>query len=80
MGIVLVKKLNVFKTGILLILCVSIFATQNSDIIINFRDSTEWGRGNGEAETNTTHKELSSQVPINDTSPPDITFVQPNSP
>ncbi len=79
MGIVLVKKLNVFKIGILLILCVSIFSTQNSDIIINFRDSTEWGRDNGEAETNTTHKELSSQVPINDTSPPAITFIQPNS-
>ncbi len=34
---------------------------------------------NGDAETDTTKKKISSQVPINDTTPPVITFIQPNS-
>ena len=72
------KKSNVFKTVIFLIVLFSISFALNSDIIINFRDSTEHRGGNGDAETDTTVKELSSQVPINDTTPPAITFIQPN--
>ncbi|KKN14999.1 hypothetical protein LCGC14_0990420 [marine sediment metagenome] len=80
MRIVLRKKLSVFKAGILLILCVSISFAHNSDKITNIQDSAELRGGNIDAETFSTYKELSSQVPINDTSPPDITFVQPNAP
>ena len=80
MGIVLKKRLSVFKVGILLVLCVSISFVHNSDKITDIQDSAELRGGNIDAETFSTYKELSSQVPINDTSPPDITFVQPNSP
>ncbi len=80
MRIVLRKRLSVFKAGILLILCVSISFAHNSDKITNIQDSAELRGGNIDAETFSTYKELSSQVPINDTSPPDITFVQPNAP
>jgi len=69
------QKLSVFKIGTLLILCVFISFAQNSDILINFRDSLGRGRGNGDAEQYL----LSSQVPVNDTTPPVITFIQPNS-
>ena len=77
MGIVLRKKSNVFKTVIFLIVLFSMSFSQSSNVIINFRDSTEQREGNGDAETDATHKELSSQVPINDTTPPTITFIQP---
>ena len=80
MRIVLRKRLSVFKAGILLILCVSISFAHNSDKITDIQDSAELRGGNIDAETFSTYKELSSQVPINDTSPPDITFVQPNAP
>ena len=72
------KKSNVFKTVIFLIVLFSISFSQSSNVNINFRDSTEQRGGNGDAETYTTHKELSSQVPINDTTPPAIAFIQPN--
>jgi len=78
MGIVLSKKSKVFKTVIFLIVLFSISFSQSSNIIVNFRDSAEQRGGNGDAETDATHKELSSQVPINDTTPPTITFIQPN--
>ena len=77
MGIVLRKKSNVFKIVIFLIGLFSISFSQSSNIIVNFRDSNEQRGGHGDAETDATHNELSSQVPINDTPPPTITFIQP---
>ena len=78
MGIVLRKKLSVFMTEILLILCISLSFAQNSDVTTNFRDSTDQDKDIRVVEPITTLRVLSSQVPINDTIPPRITFIQPN--
>ena len=78
MGIVLRKKLSVFMTEILLILCISLSFAQNPDITINFRDSPDQDKDIGIVDPIKTLRVLSSQVPISDTIPPSITFIQPN--
>ncbi len=79
MGIVLRKKLSVFKTEILLILCITLIFTQKAEINFNFRGSTEQRGGGGTIETDMTNRKISSQVPTNDTTPPAITFIQPTN-